>query len=132
MKFEYKVIPAPKKGKRGKGIRNSEDKFAHAFAEVMNEHGADGWQYLRTDTLPVEARTGLAGKATIFQNMMVFQRALDADAPAEIDTLEPNEAEEVMQNHAPALLSPVEDLPSLPNKAKDVPSPEITGAKKHD
>ena len=119
MKFEYKVVPAPKKGKRAKGIRNGEDKFANALSEVMNEHGADGWQYLRTDTLPVEARTGLAGKATVFQNMMVFQRISDAEIDAD---------KEVVENHAPPLPSPIEVKPI----SKDVSAPEITEVEKHD
>jgi len=78
-KFEYKVVPAPKRGKRGKGVRGWEGKFANALETVMNEMGALGWQYLRTDTLPSEERQGLTGRTTIFQNMLVFQRPVEIE-----------------------------------------------------
>ncbi len=101
MKYEYKVIPAPKKPRRsarlgvalGKGGR---DRFAETLASLMNELGAEGWEYQRTDTLPVEARSGLAGKTTVFENMLIFRRALEAEqgagetpAPAPAATPEP-------------------------------------------
>jgi len=74
--FEYKVVPAPMRGLKGKGIKGTPARFANALQTVMNEHGADGWEYQRTDTLPVEERQGLTGKTTSFQNMLVFRRAL--------------------------------------------------------
>lgn len=46
----------------------------------MNEHAADGWEYMRADTLPSEQREGLMGKATVFQNMLVFRRPVQAKA----------------------------------------------------
>ncbi|WP_428539635.1 hypothetical protein [Profundibacter sp.] len=42
----------------------------------MNELGADGWEYQRSDTLPSEERSGLRGKTTIFHNMLVFRRKI--------------------------------------------------------
>lgn len=83
--YEYKVVPAPKKGLKVKGAKTSEDRFANALQITMNTHGADGWEYQRTDTLPCEERSGLTGRVTTFQNMLVFRRMLpDAvvDAPA--------------------------------------------------
>ncbi|MEC7764278.1 MAG: DUF4177 domain-containing protein [Pseudomonadota bacterium] len=73
-RYEYNVVPAPKKGKRAKGVKGAEARFAHALAECMNEMAADGWEYLRTDTLPSEERSGITGRATVFQNMLVFRR----------------------------------------------------------
>lgn len=72
--YEYKVVPAPKKGQRGKGVRGGEHKFANALETLMNNLGADGWDYRRTDTLPCEERSGLTGRTTTFQNMLVFRR----------------------------------------------------------
>ena len=82
-RFEYKVVPAPKKGQRAKGVKGTEGRFAHALESVMNELGAQGWEYLRTDTLPAEERAGLTSRTTTFQNMLVFRRALDEAAPAD-------------------------------------------------
>ncbi|WP_339984311.1 hypothetical protein [Gymnodinialimonas ulvae] len=56
--------------------------FAHALEEAMNELGADGWQYLRADTLPQEERAGLTSKTTTYRNLLVFQREI-APEPSE-------------------------------------------------
>jgi len=78
--YEYKVIPAPKKGIKAKGLRKGEARFAKALETVMNEFGAEGWEYQRTDTLPLEERQGLTGKTTSFQNLLVFRRPVAQDA----------------------------------------------------
>ncbi|HCP80666.1 MAG TPA: DUF4177 domain-containing protein [Octadecabacter sp.] len=75
--FEYKVVPAPMRGLKGKGIKGTPARFANALQSVMNDLGREGWEYQRTDTLPVEERQGLTGKTTNFQNMLVFRRAID-------------------------------------------------------
>lgn len=74
--FEYKVVPAPERGLKAKGVKGTKARFANVLQTVMNELGAEGWEYQRTDTLPVEERQGLTGKTTSFQNMLVFRRAL--------------------------------------------------------
>jgi len=80
--FEYKVIPAPRRGEKARGVKGTEAMFAHALETVMNTLGAQGWDYLRTDTLPCEERQGLTGRTTNYQNMLVFRRALAPAAPA--------------------------------------------------
>ena len=77
-RFEYKVIPAPKRGEKARGVKTTEDRFAHALTSLMNELGAEGWDYVRADTLPCEERVGLTGTKTTFQNMLVFRRTLAA------------------------------------------------------
>ncbi|WP_230426519.1 hypothetical protein [Paragemmobacter aquarius] len=42
----------------------------------MNKMGAEGWDYLRADTLPVDERSGLTGTKTTLQNLLVFRRPL--------------------------------------------------------
>jgi len=79
-KFEYKVVPAPKRGTKAKGLRSTEDRFAHALEDAMNTLGADGWQYLRADILPCEERSGLTGRTTTYQSLLVFCRELAEDA----------------------------------------------------
>lgn len=74
--YEYRVIPAPKRGLKGKGVGSaSAARFAHAMEVAMNDLGRDGWDYVRADTLPCEERQGLTGRTTVFQNMLVFRRA---------------------------------------------------------
>jgi len=76
--FEYKVVPAPTRGLKAKGVKSTSDRFANALETVMNDLGAQGWEYQRTDTLPVEERKGLTGKSKSFQNMLVFRRDIAA------------------------------------------------------
>lgn len=74
--FEYRVVPAPKKAEKVKGMKTTSDRFAHALTQMMNDAGRDGWEYLRADTLPCEERVGLTGRTTKFQHMLVFRRPL--------------------------------------------------------
>ncbi|MFG5383471.1 DUF4177 domain-containing protein [Yoonia sp. R2-816] len=80
MSYEYKVVPAPTRGLKAKGIKTAEDRFANALESAINELAADGWEYQRTDTLPCEQREGLMSKTTVYQNMLVFRRARSAAA----------------------------------------------------
>jgi len=41
----------------------------------MNEMGSEGWEYVRSDTLPCEERSGFTSKITVYQNLLVFRRA---------------------------------------------------------
>ncbi|NHB78209.1 DUF4177 domain-containing protein [Rhodobacter calidifons] len=81
-RFEFKVIPAPRRGEKARGVKTTEDRFAHALANLMNQLGAEGWDYVRADTLPCEERVGFTGTRTTFQNVLVFRRPLvEAAAP---------------------------------------------------
>ena len=82
MAYEYKVIPAPARGLKAKGLKTAEDRFANALQTAMNDLAADGWDYLRADTLPSEQREGLMSKTTVYQNMLIFRRVKSAPAPA--------------------------------------------------
>jgi len=135
--FEYKVVPAPNKGLKGKGVKGVEEKFANALASVMNEMGAKGWEYQRSDTLPSEERSGLRGKTTIFHNMLVFRRKIateettapKSEAPAMAAT-----ADESVENTAPLLFSrsaakETSNAPALgpATDAVEVKAPRIDG-----
>ena len=80
-KYEYRVVPAPTKSVRAKGVRGNEARFANTLETVMNDMAKDGWEYLRVDTLPVEQRQGITSKTTVFQNVLIFRRALESEAP---------------------------------------------------
>ncbi|WP_206052272.1 DUF4177 domain-containing protein [Nioella ostreopsis] len=93
-RFEYKVVPAPNRGLKAKGVKRAEDRFALALSTLMNELGAEGWDYVRADILPTEERSGLASKQTVYHNMLVFRRILeepaeDTDSPALEEAEEP-------------------------------------------
>ncbi len=82
-RFEYKVVPAPKKAGKIKGVKGTEARFAHELAQLMNEHGAQGWEFQRNEVLPCEERSGFTKRVTTVQNMLVFRReiAVAQDAP---------------------------------------------------
>ena len=116
MSYEYKVVPAPVKGVKAKGVKGAEAQFAHALSELMNSLAVDGWEYQRADTLPSEVRSGLTGKTTVFRNMLVFRRAVDVEiAAAPIEEPAPLAVEEISETHAPALPSAqaAQDLPEV-------------------
>ncbi|MGQ0567606.1 MAG: DUF4177 domain-containing protein [Gemmobacter sp.] len=83
--YEYKVIPAPRRGEKARGAKTVPERFAVALTQVMNDMARDGWEYLRADTLPCEERVGLTGTATHFQNMLVFRRGLAVGAQAQTE-----------------------------------------------
>ena len=80
-RYEYKVIPAPEKGLKAKGIRSPQDRFAHAVEVAMNQLGADGWEYWRAECLPSTERAGLTSSKITERHMLVFRRPLIADEP---------------------------------------------------
>lgn len=134
--FEYKVVPAPAKGAKAKGLRNTPDRFANALETVMNELGADGWEYLRADTLPCEEREGLMGKTTAFQHMLVFRRTLAvADAKSTEESFNahvndaltaPEPAPEAPKVEKPALKQPpVIATPEAPAVPTPAPRPSV-------
>ena len=75
-RYEYKVVPSPRKGEKSRAARTTPDRFALALTTLMNKFGQDGWEYLRADTLPCDERAGLTGTKTTFQSMLIFRRPL--------------------------------------------------------
>ncbi len=85
--YEYKVIPAPAKGQKAQGIKTPEARIANTIEELLNAQAADGWEYLRTDILPSEERSGLTGTHTVYRTLMVFRRAKDVAQDAAGDVI---------------------------------------------
>ncbi|SEW20194.1 hypothetical protein SAMN05444851_2088 [Aliiroseovarius sediminilitoris] len=117
--FEYEAIPAPRKGKKARGIKTSEDRFANAVTELLNDMAADGWEYLRADTLPSEERSGFTGRTTVYQNILVFRRALVLDETVEAEIAE---AQGTPVRRAPSIAAPIDAADS--HKAPSLPSAE--------
>jgi hypothetical protein len=92
--FEYKVIPAPLSGKRAKGVKGADGRFANALSETINELAQGGWEYIRAESLPSIERKGMMRKRhEAYQNVLVFRRMTDAepidDADAQNDGFNP-------------------------------------------
>jgi Domain of unknown function (DUF4177) len=122
--YEYKVVPAPRRGEKTRAAKTTEDRFAYAVQSLMNGLAEEGWEYVRADTLPCDERSGLTGTKTSFHNLLVFRRALDdgeavpafiatdrtAPAPDPIPRLG---AAEAPAGAAPSLGSALSDPPPL-------------------
>lgn len=106
-KFEYKVVPAPERARKQRGLKGA-SLFAHSIESVMNELAAEGWRYVRADTLPQEERSGLTNKTTTYRNLLVFQREI-------VDT---------SADTAPAVAPPAS--PPAPPPAPEVEDDDIT------
>lgn len=79
-RYEFKVVPAPRKDEKLRGVKTVEERFAQSLTTLMNQMGRDGWDYVRADTLPVDERSGFTGSKTSFQYLLVFRRPLDEAA----------------------------------------------------
>jgi hypothetical protein len=74
---EYKVVPAPARPAKAKGLKTTADRFAHTLALALNDHAAEGWEFVRTETFAVEERKGLfGGTRTVMQPVMILRRSL--------------------------------------------------------
>ena len=126
--YEYKVVPAPRKAQRVKGIRGNDGRFAFNLTEMMNEQAEDGWEYYRAESLPIDEKSGLMGKTSEkYLALLVFRRAVTTvdfvEPEEEIEYVEPQEVyEEVIietdeeVEHTP-VLSPLHDDENLPETA---------------
>ena len=82
--YEYKVIPAPRKAQRSKGAKGTTERFAIGLQATLNEMGASGWSFVRSETLPVDERHGLLRKVVEeFHTVLIFRRPLTNHAAAE-------------------------------------------------
>ena len=73
MTYTYKVVPAPRTGRRIKKVRGDAARFSLTLEELINEYSSEGWEYLRADTLPCEHR-GWFSRKTEQQTLLVFRR----------------------------------------------------------
>ncbi len=82
MRYEYKVVSAPRRALRIKGIATSEARFAATLAEAINAEATGGWEYFRTDALAQEERTGLLrSRVETTRAMLVFRRPIPPALP---------------------------------------------------
>lgn len=115
--YEYKVVPAPVRGEKARGLKTTADRFALSLTTLMNQLGAEGWSYVRADALPCEERSGLTGTKTTFQNMLVFSRPLPTRGA--LGTDEPV---------VPVLAAPVAEAARPVLSADPVPPPVVVPA----
>jgi hypothetical protein len=80
--YDYKVVPAPKRAKRVKGVHGVEELFALTLTEAINEVARQGWEYVRAEHMPAESPGGwFRGPAAGEQTVLVFRRAREQMGP---------------------------------------------------
>ena len=78
-RFEYRVRPAPVRGRKAQGVKTAEGRFALGVEDLLNEMARAGWRYLRSDILPSEERQGLTSTTTVYRSVLVFEREIAPD-----------------------------------------------------
>jgi hypothetical protein len=75
MDYEYRVIPAPRRLKRIKGVSSTAELFAATLTETINAEARGGWEYVRSESLAAEEPGGwLRRGAVVEETMMIFRR----------------------------------------------------------
>ena len=111
--YDYKVVPAPKRAKKVKGVRTAEELFALTLTDAINEVARQGWEYVRAEHLPAEASRGWFRAALAEeQTVLVFRRPRETLGPR-LANARPEPAPEP---HAPA--PPAPDRPPTPDPAE--------------
>lgn len=84
MAYEYKCVGAPERPRRQRGVRGRSDRVALAMQELINAEAVGGWEYLRTDSVPVEEKAGLfSHMREVNRAVLIFRREIGAaHAPA--------------------------------------------------
>lgn len=122
MEYDYKCVAAPEKARRRRGAKTRTDRVALAMEEILKAEAGGGWEYQRTDLIPVEEKSGWFGRAhDVHRAVLVFRRPKGASRPHPISTAAP---EAPVQDVAP---QPVrQNVQPLPSTAP-APEPETDG-----
>lgn len=123
-RFEYKVVPAPKKGRKVKGVRSPEGMFSHVLQDLMNELAEKNWEYQRAEMLPSVERSGLASTTTEWRHVLVFRRRVTDTVADFAPELLPPPAESSVQD------APRPSEPAEKEQEKPAPVPVPDAAQK--
>jgi hypothetical protein len=75
MRWEYKVVGAPERAGRHRGARTGSERAAAELAGLIEAHAVDGWEYDRTEILPVRERRGMLSQPVeTHRAVVVFRR----------------------------------------------------------
>src|SRR5690625_3233101 len=81
MNYEYKCVGAPEEPRRQRGVRAWSDRVALAMQEAITAEAVDGWEYMRTDILPVEEKDGFFSRVRRIQRAVLIFRREIGEAP---------------------------------------------------
>lgn len=116
-RYEYLVVPAPRKGAKAKGLRSPADRYAHQMTLLLNDLAIEGWEFWRADTLASDERKGLMGTTSVSHELLIFRRltaaALATQMPAQGHAAEPVEPTIDTYDRASDPVEPARAEPSL-------------------
>lgn len=72
--YDYKVVPAPKRVKKIKGISAAPDLFALTLTEAINEVARQGWEYYCSESITVQAPGGWFKRGAIEEQVVLIFR----------------------------------------------------------
>lgn len=108
--YEYRVVAAPARGVKAKGIKSAEARFSHALEQMMNAMASEGWEYQRAETLPSTERSGLTSTTKTWRNVLVFRRVKEQAQSVDTSTVhmppEPQVAAPVKPQPLPEIVTP--------------------------
>lgn len=98
--YDYRVIPAPKRMRRVKGIKTTAELFSMTLGETINAAARDGWEYVRAESLPATEEGGWFRRPVeVVETVLIFRRPRETLGPrvaaARVDAPSAPEAEAV-------------------------------------
>ncbi len=91
--FEYKIIPVPARLSRQRGLKTVEERFAHTLSELLNRLAAEGWEFLRAESVEVDLALGwFRRKRRVRQSVLIFRRQRQGGAARRDETAENSRA----------------------------------------
>ena len=88
-KFEYKLVPTPRRSRRFSGLKPGGDSYAHTVEQDINYLAMEGWEFMRTEMM-VKKTTGVSFfKSARPTEYMVFRRLLRENGASIDETVRP-------------------------------------------
>lgn len=84
--YEFKVVPAPDRVQPLEGRARPRDPFCDIVQALLNDLGAEGWDFVRAEHLRVRRSFWSFGPAVTERTLLIFRRETVA---AEAETAEP-------------------------------------------
>lgn len=74
--YEYRIVPAPTRRMRFKGLTRKDDAFSLTLTEVMNDQAREGWEYVRADKLAETRGMWPFRRQMPEKDLLVFRRTM--------------------------------------------------------
>ena len=80
--YDYKIVPAPKRAKKVKGVSGAADLFALTLNDAVNDLARQGWEYYCSEQLSIQTPGGwLSRSRTEEHTVLVFRKPREHLSP---------------------------------------------------